>query len=58
MDEVDSDRGFIVLLYGGLMALCTVLFSVVSNHKGKLAEFMRDMVAEDGEGPESTEKAD
>lgn len=58
IDQLDSDRGLLVLVYSGLLALCTVMFSVVSTHKTRLAEFMRDMVTDEGEGKPSGEKGD
>lgn len=58
VDEVDADRGMLVLLYSGLLVLVALMALVVSSHGDKLAEFMQDMVSEEAEGRPLGEKGD
>ncbi|GMH35844.1 hypothetical protein BSKO_03712 [Bryopsis sp. KO-2023] len=61
LDQVDADRGLMVLLYGGLMALTVAMFGVVVSYKDKFTEFIREVAIEQdvgNMGGPSGEKAD
>lgn len=46
MDEVDAERGMMVLIYGGMMVIFTMMFAVVLTSKAKLTEFFRELATE------------
>lgn len=46
MDEVDAERGLIVLIYGGIVLIFAMMAGVMMTSREKLAQFYHEVVTE------------
>ena len=56
MDEVDAEHGLMVLIYGGLLMIFTMMLGVILTSRAKLSEFFAELATQESQPASSLGK--